>query len=176
MSAALPKNAARREHQRALPHAEVASALARVRESGAYPATALAFEFLVLTACRCRRAPCRSSTRPASSTTAAASCFRRRRAAFWATARSRSSCANSASAPFRAASVPASATGRRSRLENRRLPPRLHSFAGPRQPEAGDPRGDGEALAVHVLLRGRDPQIGNGFHGLTMEYGFWYFI
>ena len=52
MSAALPKNAARREHQRALPHAEVASALARVRESGAYPATALAFEFLVLTACR----------------------------------------------------------------------------------------------------------------------------
>ena len=52
MFAALPKNAARREHQRALPHAEVASALARVRESGAYPATALAFEFLVLTACR----------------------------------------------------------------------------------------------------------------------------
>ena len=35
---------------------------------------------------------------------------------------------------------------------------------------------DGEALAAHVLLRGRDPQIGNGFHGLTMEYGFWYFI
>ena len=31
---------------------------------------------------------------------------------------------------------------------------------------------DGEALAVHVLLRGRDPQIGNGFHGLTMEYDF----
>ena len=29
---------------------------------------------------------------------------------------------------------------------------------------------DGEALAAHVLLRGRDPQIGNGFHGLTMEY------
>ena len=27
-----------------------------------------------------------------------------------------------------------------------------------------------------VLLRGRDPQIGNGFHGLTMEYDFWYFI
>ena len=35
---------------------------------------------------------------------------------------------------------------------------------------------DGEALPAHVLLRGRDPQIGNGFHGLTMEYGFWYFI
>ena len=27
------------------------------------------------------------------------------------------------------------------------------------------------ALDVHVLLSGRDPQIGNGFHGLTMEYG-----
>ena len=35
---------------------------------------------------------------------------------------------------------------------------------------------DGEALAAHVLLRGRDPQIGNGFHGLTMKYGFRYFI
>ena len=35
---------------------------------------------------------------------------------------------------------------------------------------------DGEALAAQVLLRGRDPQIGNGSHGLTMEYGFWYFI
>ena len=34
----------------------------------------------------------------------------------------------------------------------------------------------GEALAAQVLLRGRDPQIGNGFHGLTMKYGFWYFI
>ena len=27
-------------------------------------------------------------------------------------------------------------------------------------------------LAANVLLRGRDPQIGNGFHGLTMECGF----
>ena len=35
---------------------------------------------------------------------------------------------------------------------------------------------DGEALAAQVLLRGRGPQIGNSFHGLTMEYGFWYFI
>ena len=35
---------------------------------------------------------------------------------------------------------------------------------------------DGEALAAQVLLRGRDPQIGNGSHGLTMEYGFGYFI
>ena len=27
---------------------------------------------------------------------------------------------------------------------------------------------DGEALTAHVLLRGRDPQIGNGFQGLAM--------
>ena len=31
-------------------------------------------------------------------------------------------------------------------------------------------------LAAEVLLRGRDPQIGNGCHGLSMKYGFWYFI
>ena len=31
---------------------------------------------------------------------------------------------------------------------------------------------DGEALAAHVLLRGRDPQIGDGPHGLSMECGF----
>ena len=35
---------------------------------------------------------------------------------------------------------------------------------------------DGEALAAQVLLRGQGPQIGDGFHGMTMEYGFWYFI
>ena len=35
---------------------------------------------------------------------------------------------------------------------------------------------DGEVLAAQVLLHGRDPQIGSGFHGLTMEYGFCYFI
>ena len=34
---------------------------------------------------------------------------------------------------------------------------------------------DREALAAHVL-RDRDSQIGGGFHGLTMEYGFWCFI
>ncbi|MCY3745085.1 MAG: site-specific integrase, partial [Acidobacteria bacterium] len=39
-------------HHRALPYAEVAGAIETVRESGAYPATVLAFEFLVLTACR----------------------------------------------------------------------------------------------------------------------------
>ena len=57
ISAALPKNSVRREHQRALPHAHVAEALERVRASNARGAkarraTALAFEFLVLTACR----------------------------------------------------------------------------------------------------------------------------
>ena len=34
---------------------------------------------------------------------------------------------------------------------------------------------DGEALAAHVLLCGRDPQRGDGFHGLSMECGFGYF-
>ena len=42
----------RRQHQKALPHAQVGEALARVRASRAHRATALAFEFLVLTACR----------------------------------------------------------------------------------------------------------------------------
>ena len=52
LSAALPNNAGPRRHQRALPHAEVGAALARVRASGAYASTVLAFEFLVLTAAR----------------------------------------------------------------------------------------------------------------------------
>ena len=52
ISAALPKSGVRRQHQRALPHALVAEALDRVRASKAHRATALAFEFLVLTACR----------------------------------------------------------------------------------------------------------------------------
>ena len=52
ISAALPRNSVRRQHQRALPHGQVAEALDRVRASKAHPATALAFEFLVLTACR----------------------------------------------------------------------------------------------------------------------------
>ena len=52
ISAALPKNSVRRQHQRALPHAQVAEALALVRASKAHRATALAFEFLVMTACR----------------------------------------------------------------------------------------------------------------------------
>ena len=52
IGAALPRNEVRPQHHRALPYGEVAGAIATVRESGAYPATVLAFEFLVLTACR----------------------------------------------------------------------------------------------------------------------------
>ncbi len=52
IGAALPKNGVRPRHHRALPYAEVAGAIEVVRASGAYPATVLAFEFLVLTACR----------------------------------------------------------------------------------------------------------------------------
>ena len=52
IGAALPKNGVRPRHHPALPYAEVAGAIATVRRSGAYPATVLAFEFLVLTACR----------------------------------------------------------------------------------------------------------------------------
>ena len=52
IGAALPKNEVRPRHHRALPYPEVAGAIATVRGSGAYPATVLAFEFLVLTACR----------------------------------------------------------------------------------------------------------------------------
>ncbi|MDE0419927.1 MAG: site-specific integrase [Gammaproteobacteria bacterium] len=52
ISAALPRTAAVRRHQRALPHAEVRAALARVRDCDAYAGVRLAFEFLVLTAAR----------------------------------------------------------------------------------------------------------------------------
>ena len=52
ISAALPKNSVRRQHQRALPHAEVAGALATIRATRAHGSTILAFEFLVLTASR----------------------------------------------------------------------------------------------------------------------------
>ena len=47
IGAALPKNGVVRQHQRALPHAEVGAALAKVRGSDACRATVLAFEFLV---------------------------------------------------------------------------------------------------------------------------------
>ena len=52
ISAALPNNHVPTKHQKALPHAEVGAALARVRGSSGYPGTVLAFEFLVLTASR----------------------------------------------------------------------------------------------------------------------------
>ena len=52
ISAALPKNGGVRRHQRALPFREVGAALHRVKKSGAFEPTVLAFEFLVLTACR----------------------------------------------------------------------------------------------------------------------------
>ena len=52
IGAALPKNGVQVRHLPALPYAEVAGAIDRVRRSGVYPGTVLAFEFLVLTACR----------------------------------------------------------------------------------------------------------------------------
>ena len=52
IGAALPKKGVRPQHLAALPYRDVAGAIAVVRGSGADPATVLAFEFLVLTACR----------------------------------------------------------------------------------------------------------------------------
>ncbi|WP_420611900.1 tyrosine-type recombinase/integrase [Candidatus Spongiisocius sp.] len=52
ITAALPSNTGRRRHHRALPHADVAASITTIRASAAYPTTVLAFEFLVLTACR----------------------------------------------------------------------------------------------------------------------------
>ena len=52
ITAALPKRSKQVRHMPALPHGEVPGALAAVRASGAWPATKLAFEFLVLTATR----------------------------------------------------------------------------------------------------------------------------
>ncbi len=52
IGAALPKNGVHRERHRALAHSDVAGALRTIRETGAWPSTKLAFEFLVLTASR----------------------------------------------------------------------------------------------------------------------------
>ena len=52
IGAALPKSNGVQKHFRALHHADVAGALAKVRASGAAVTTRLAFEFLVLTAAR----------------------------------------------------------------------------------------------------------------------------
>ena len=52
IGAALPKQNGGKAHMRALPHAEVAGAIAKVRTSGAWIGTKLALEFLILTAAR----------------------------------------------------------------------------------------------------------------------------
>ena len=52
LNAALPRNGKVTTHHRALPHAKVGPALAKVRASKAWLATKLAFEYLVLTVCR----------------------------------------------------------------------------------------------------------------------------
>ena len=52
IGAALPKQNGIKTHHRALPHPEVADAIAAIQASDAYPATKLCFEFIVLTACR----------------------------------------------------------------------------------------------------------------------------
>ena len=52
VGAALPKNGIKAEHHRAVSHAKVADALAKVKASGAYETTKQALEFLVLTAAR----------------------------------------------------------------------------------------------------------------------------
>ena len=52
ITAAMPKRAVPVKHMTALPYADVADAIARVRASGAWAGTKLAFEFLVLTAAR----------------------------------------------------------------------------------------------------------------------------
>ena len=52
IAAVLPKNGGPRRHHAALPHGDVGAALARIRESGAWPTTKLALEFATLTAAR----------------------------------------------------------------------------------------------------------------------------
>ena len=52
IAAALPRTGTQQAHHRALPHQQVADAIATVQDSDASPATKLAFEYLVLTAAR----------------------------------------------------------------------------------------------------------------------------
>ena len=52
IGAALPKNGVAHNHMRALPHGEVAGAVAKIHGSAAWAGTKLALEFLVLTAAR----------------------------------------------------------------------------------------------------------------------------
>ena len=60
IAAALPKHNGRVQHHRALSHAGVAAALAKVRASSSNPGTQLALELLVLTACQQCRGPRRA--------------------------------------------------------------------------------------------------------------------
>ena len=55
IGAALPTVGHKTTHQRAIAHGEVAEALRKVRKCNALGSTKLAFEFLVLTACRLKR-------------------------------------------------------------------------------------------------------------------------
>ena len=52
ITAALPQNAGRKQHFAALPHQEVAGAIAKVRAARIWPGIRLAFQFQVLTAAR----------------------------------------------------------------------------------------------------------------------------
>ncbi|WP_420449909.1 tyrosine-type recombinase/integrase [Candidatus Palauibacter sp.] len=52
IASALPRHGKGRQHFRALPHGDVGAALETIHASRAWPATKLAFEFLVLTAAR----------------------------------------------------------------------------------------------------------------------------
>ena len=57
IGAALPKVGHKTTHQRAMAHGDVAATLRKVRKCNALSSTKLAFEFLVLTACRSRGSP-----------------------------------------------------------------------------------------------------------------------
>lgn len=52
IGAALPKNAIRQEHYKALPYSKVGGAIRAIRATDAHVSTRLALEFLILTACR----------------------------------------------------------------------------------------------------------------------------
>ncbi len=52
IAAALPRTGAQQTHHRALPHHQVGDAITAIQDSDAWPATKLAFEYLVLTATR----------------------------------------------------------------------------------------------------------------------------
>ena len=63
LASALPKGGQVQKHQRALPHEQVAQAVATVRASNVYASTKLAFEFLVVHASISWRRLCNRSVR-----------------------------------------------------------------------------------------------------------------